>query len=370
MSGVIVHEWLAHTGGSENVFEILSDIYPEAERYCLWDDSGGRFNGVRETALARTPLRRSKALALPFMPAAWRHLPASDADWVLCSSHLFSHHARFGGPAREAPKLVYAYTPGRYVWVPELDGRGGSAVARMTSAAVRPLDRRRAQEATSVVGISRFIADRIAATWEVEAGVIYPPVHVEDFLAPPPELDDEEQSIIDALPDGFVLGMSRFVPYKRLEAAIAVGEAVGAPVVLAGAGPDEPRLRELAARSSARVDFVPRPGFRVLRELLRRARVLVFPSIEDFGIVPVEAMASGTPVIANAVGGAAETVVDGVTGALVHDWDDVVELRAAVERADACTAEQCVERAKLFGVDPFASQITEWVETVTSGKRA
>ena len=97
MSGVIVHEWLESTGGAENVFDVLGRTFPDAARVCLWNDSDGRFTDVQETVLARTPLRHSKAVALPFMPLVWRHLPALDADWVLCSSHAFAHHARFAG---------------------------------------------------------------------------------------------------------------------------------------------------------------------------------------------------------------------------------------------------------------------------------
>ena len=166
MSGILVHEWLARFGGSENVFEVLSETFPDAERFCLWNDSDGRFTGVNETILARTPLRRSKAAALPFMPAVWRHLPRRDADWVLCSSHLFAHHARFGGPARDAVKLVYAHTPARYIWTPELDGRGDRLLARAVAAPLKPLDRRRAAEPVSIVANSAFVAQRIADTWE------------------------------------------------------------------------------------------------------------------------------------------------------------------------------------------------------------
>src|SRR5690606_39996979 len=83
---------------------------------------------------------------LGLMPLAWRQLPAIDADWVLASSHLFAHHARFAGPARDAPKLVYAHTPARYIWNPELDARGDSVPAKPVAASLEPLDRRRAPE--------------------------------------------------------------------------------------------------------------------------------------------------------------------------------------------------------------------------------
>ncbi len=355
-----MHEWLSPHGGSENVFEALIDLYPDAARFCLWDDSAGRFSGVRETALAHTPLRSRKAAALPFMPTAWRRLPALDADWVLCSSHLFAHHARFAGPARDAPKLVYAPTPARYIWTPELDGRGGGVLARPASSALKALDRRRAQEPVAIAANSAFIAQRIADTWERDATVIHPPVDVSAYAAAPPSPTREEDTVLATVPDEFLLGVSRFVPYKRLERVIEAGAATGLPVVLAGSGPDEARLRACADDLGARVTFVLEPSSSLLAHLYRRALALVFPAIEDFGIMPVEAMAAGTPVVASAVGGTAETVVDGVTGALVHEWSQA-EVRDAVGRAVRAASESCVARAYEFDAPVFAARLSAWV---------
>lgn len=360
MSGVLVHEWLQSNGGSENVFDVLTEAFPDAARVCMWNDSDGRFTDIDETVLARTPLRRSKVAALPFMPFVWRNLPARDADWILCSSHVFAHHARFAGPARNAPKLVYAHTPARYVWVPELDHRGGGVAARAASSILKPLDRRRAGEAVAIAANSRFVAARVAEKWGRDADVIYPPVDVRTFIREPGELDAADRAVLATLPKDFLLGVSRFVPYKRLEAVIDAGIAADEPVVLAGAGPDEPRLRELARRHPGAVSFVHHPSLALLRVLYRRARALVFAPIEDFGIVPVEAMASGTPVIANAIGGAAESVLDGTTGVLVHTWSPD-ELRAALARVDRVRAEDCVARAREFDTRVFIDRMRSWV---------
>ncbi|WP_313477355.1 glycosyltransferase [Microbacterium sp.] len=362
MSGILVHEWLARTGGSENVFEALGAVFPDAERFALWNDSAGRFTGVRETWLARTPLRRSKALALPLMPFAWRRLPAAQADWILASSHLFAHHARFGGQAAGAPKLVYAHTPARYIWAPGLDGRGDSLPARAVSSALKPLDRRRAQEPVAIAANSAFVAQRIRTAWERDAEIIHPPVAVEQF-AREPELSETERLVLDDLPDGFLFAVSRWVAYKRLDAAIAAGRASGRPVVLAGEGPDEARLRALAQSSGVHVRFVHHPSSSLLKALYRRAAALVFAPIEDFGIVPVESMASGTPVLANAVGGAAESVIDGVTGALVHEWDSPRELASAVDRALSTESAACVARAADFRTDVFQERIGAFVRS-------
>lgn len=360
MSGILVHEWLERTGGSENVFEILGETFPDAQRFALWNNSAGRFQNVRETWLSRTPLRRSKALALPLMPLAWRQLPVADADWVLASSHLFAHHARFRGPSGDVPKLVYAHTPARYIWVPELDGRGRSLPARALSTALKPIDRRRAQEPVAIAANSAFVAQRIRDTWEREAKVIYPPVAVEEFSREP-VLSGEDQAAVDELPDGFLFAVSRWVPYKRLDAAIAAGRASGRAVVLAGEGPDEARLRAIAAASGVEVYFLHHPSFPLLRALYRRAAALIFAPVEDFGIVPVEAMASGTPVVANGVGGAAESVIDGVTGAHVHDWRSASDVASAVDRAVSAQRDACVARAEEFRADVFRDEISEFV---------
>lgn len=363
MSGVIVHEWLAPTGGSENVFEALGNMFPDAQRFCLWNDSGGRFEGVGESWLARTPLKGHKAAALPLMPLAWRHLPAMDADWVLCSSHLFAHQAQFRGRARFAPKLVYTHTPARYVWVPELDGRGDSAIARAVSSALKPVDRRRAQEPISIAANSHFVAQRIEASWGRESTVIYPPVDTLFFSAETlPEVSGDEAEMLERLPDEYLLGVSRLVPYKRLDLVIAAGAAGKLPVVIAGAGPDRARLQSLAAGAGVDVRFVGKPSQAALKHLYRHALAVVFAPIEDFGIIPVEAMAAGAPVIANAVGGAAESVVDGETGILLEEWS-AGNLAAAVERAAGMSKEASRRRAQDFAPDRFASEIQAWLTT-------
>lgn len=358
MSGILVHEWLSPRGGSENVFAVLGEVFPDAERWCLWDESGGRFEGVEETLLARTPLRGRKAAALPLMPFAWRMLPQRDADWVLCSSHLFSHHARFGGRAAEAPKLVYAHTPARYIWVPELDGRGQGPLARAASAMLKPLDRRRAAEPVAIAANSAFIAERVGWAWDREATVIHPPIDVARFAES--RATDETEGVLATLPADYLLGVSRFVPYKRLELVIDAGVASGLPVVLAGGGGDEARLRAYAGDRGHPVTIVRDPSSTLLAALYRAAVALVFPAVEDFGIMPVEAMATGTPVVGNAVGGVAESVLDGVTGALVHEWS-ATELAAAVERAAAADRDACVHRAYEFDRPVFEAEIAAWV---------
>ncbi|WP_375422746.1 glycosyltransferase [uncultured Friedmanniella sp.] len=363
--GVLVHEWIAQAGGSENVFEAMNDIYPDADLVCLWNDSTGRFNEeqLKQTWLSRTPLRRSKALALPFMPATWRRLAYEDYEWALISSHLFAHHARFVGQPAGFRRYVYVHTPARYIWSPELDGRGNSLAARTVAAALKPIDRRRAQEPASYAANSAFVRTRIQDAWGVEAQVIFPPVEVEAIQGVEDwrtRLTEAEQEQLDGLPDGFVLGASRFIPYKRLDVVIRTAEAAGRPVVLAGKGPELENLQAVAREASVPVQFVHAPSGPMLWALYQRTSLYVFPAVEDFGIMPVEAMAAGAPVLAQSVGGTAESVVPGETGALVP-FRSRAEMAEGAEAAMATVREARLNRARDFSRRRFEERITGWV---------
>lgn len=366
MSGVLVHEWIAQSGGSENVLQAMSEVFPEAPVVCLWNDSHGRFDPerVQETWLARTPLRRSKAAALPLMPLVWRGLQDHGYDWAMISSHAFAHHARFRGAGPDFRRLVYVHTPARYVWTPELDARGTGAVARLVSRGLQPIDRRRAREGAEFAANSEYVAERIRRVWDVEPIVIHPPVDVERIQAVrswADELTTPERALLDELPDGFVLGASRFIPYKELERVIEVGEALGRPVVLAGSGPSRPALAARAARSTVPVSFVDGPSSSLLFALYQRTALYVFPALEDFGIMPVEAMAAGAPVLARATGGAAESTVHARTGALVH-FEDRDEIREGARTAMSTDPDERRRRATMFGRTRFAAELRTWVE--------
>lgn len=361
MSGIVVHEWIEQTGGSEYVLERICKTLAPSAVFCAWNNDPDRFEAwnVRESWLARTPLRGRKALAIPALMRQWGPATVSNAPWVLASSHAFAHHV----PAPSTPgarKLGYIYTPARYVWYPETDQRGRSWPVRAASKLVQRVDRRRASELDEIAAISRHIAKRINLSWRRDASVIYPPVNVERFVSPP-DLSDREQEIVAALPDNFILGASRFVSYKRLETAIRLGELAGLPVVLAGAGPDEKLLRDTASLASVSVTFVVSPSTPLLAAIYRKAFAFSFPVLEDFGIMPVEAMASGTPVIGLSEGGVSETVLDGVTGALIDDLSDR-SLLGGLDKVRHIRAEDCVARAYDFAEDRFDSELRNWVE--------
>lgn len=364
MPGLIVHEWIEQYGGAEKVAEEFATIFPDATIACLWDDYPERFAGrsVIESWLSKTPLRRRKVLALPFTLPIWRSLKIPERpDWMICSSHLFAHHARLSGSGKPVPKYVYAYTPARYVWNPELDGRGNSRAARAFSKPLQAVDRARAQEATSIAAVSHYVRERIQNAWLRDCEVIHPPVDVEYYNSSKTDLlTPVECDLLESLPDTFVLGASRFVPYKRLDRAIAFGEANQIPVVLAGSGPQESALREMTVSATVPVQVVVRPSQPLLRELYARAWAFIFPAVEDFGIMPVEANAAGTPVIASTVGGTAESVRHGVSGLLLESFS-WPEMRAAANALDSITSEDCRRQTERFDRRVFYGAVRSWV---------
>lgn len=365
MPGLLVHEWIESSGGAENVLEAMARAFPDADIQCLWDDAPHRFaeRAVRETWLARTPLRRHKALALPFTVGAWRRLPARQRyEWMLISSHLFAHHATLA--RRDVPKYVYAHTPARYIWNPELDERGNTALVKAVSPLFRRIDRRRAQEATAIAANSAFVRDRIAQAWERDAVVIHPPVATERIISRgdwrAEVVDDAERRLLESLPRPYVLGASRFIRYKRLDLVIAAGEKAGLPVVLAGRGPEEAHLRAVADGAAVPVHIVVSPSDALLYSLMQQAGVFVFPAVEDFGIVPVEAQATGTPVVTGPVGGQVETFRDGVSG-VIADSTDPADLADAVGRAMTLARFDARQVTERFDEQSFRTNIERFV---------
>jgi glycosyltransferase involved in cell wall biosynthesis len=361
MTGLLVTEWIEPTGGAERVLDRLAGLFPDADMLCLWNDAPGRYGDrdVRETWLAGTPLRRHKALALPLMPATWR-VPRRGHDWALVSSHAFAHHVNVGSPG--VPKYVYVHTPARYLWAPELDARGDNLAARLAGPPLRAIDRRAAQEATSIAANSRFVADRVQRAWNRPATVIHPPVDVSWIHGGRwrAQLTDADRRVLDALPTDFVLGVSRFIPYKRLEVVMQTGELLDLPVVIAGHGPLEGQLRAMAAEVGVPVHFQIQPSDALVYALMERARIFVFPPIEDFGMVAVEAMASGTPVMANRIGGSGESVQDGIGGAL-FDPRSPAEVRAAAEACGALSGTRIAAHAQQFDATAFDRALQDWV---------
>lgn len=376
MTGLIVQEWIETSGGAEQVLRALRQALPDSRMYALWNDDPGRFAReiVDESWMARTILRRHKAMALPFMHHTWANARVPERpDWVLASSYVFAHHSDFGTRTSGVPKYTYVHTPARYIWEPELDGRGAGNAAAMARLALRNVDRKAAAHAGDLAANSHFVRRRVIRAWERDARVIYPPVEATSIIAGgnwSEHLSPEEFDVWRALPHrGFLLAASRLVRYKRHAEVIRMGQEFDIPVVVVGTGPEEAHLRAIAAESRVPVHFLGYVSDEMIRALFQRALAFVFPPVEDFGIVPVEAMAAGATVLVNREGGAAESVQDGVTGFHV-DPLDMLDVRTALDGVGTLDAQRVRARAAYFDTSRFLEEVRAWVEGVAPVREA
>lgn len=350
----LCHEWLRSRSGSEKTFERIAQTFPSADLYALTRNPAIEFSlggrPVHTTFIDQlAPLRQRHALQLPLMPLAWRYASRKSYDLVITSSHAC---VKGFWPARKALHLCYCYTPMRYVWLSSLDQRRTrDHLSRFGESVLRQWDLSSVAWVDEFAAISTEVQARIERFYGRPSRVIHPPVDTA-FYSPDETLEKA----------GFVLAVSRMVPYKRLDLAIKACGALGVPLVIAGAGPQETVLRELAGRSKASVEFVIHPSDEVLRKLYREAEALIFPAEEDFGIVAVEAQACGTPVLALGKGGSLDTVVDGETGVLVPEQTEE-EMTAGLETllGSRPAASRCRHNAERFSAQRFSEELIDWV---------
>ncbi len=355
----LVHEWLAERAGSEMVVEALLSLWPEAPLHALvyrpelYRDSPIARAAVRTSFFQRSRLLRSRFRAcLALMPLAVEQYDCDGADVVISSSHAVAH-----GVVTRADQLhvSYVHSPMRYAW--DLHHqylresgllRGPKAwAARWMLSRLRRWTRLAADRVDVFVANSQTVARRIAKQWRRRAEVIHPPVAVDRFRPDRPR-------------EGFYLHVGRMAPYKRVDLIAAAASRSGLPLVLIGDGPEMARVRRAAGPSVRILGFQPDA---VVQDHLERCRGLVFAAEEDFGIVPVEAMAAGAPVLAFGRGGATETVVDGATGSFFAEQsiDSLATAWAAFDRASFDPA-ACRRRAEDFAPERFAAAMRALVE--------
>ena len=332
----------------------MAAAFPAADVYSLtWNRSAAlAFGGrpVATTFLDRLgPLRNRRMLQLPLMPLAWRYASRRSYDVAVTSSHACAKGFR---PAREALHLCYCYTPMRYLWLASVDTRRRRGrVSAPVEHWLRRWDLGSVRWVDEFAAISTAVSRRIEEVYGRSSTVVHPPVDTRHF-------SPGQGGRLGA----FALAVSRMVPYKRLDLAIRAAHRVGHPLVVAGTGPAERQLRALSDQLGANVRFVIGPDDQELRDLYRSADVVVFPAEEDFGIVPVEAQACGTPVVALARGGTRDTVIDGTTGVLVPDQDEHA-IAAGIEAVLNGTFDPsgCRRSAERFSVSAFQDRFVRWV---------
>jgi glycosyltransferase involved in cell wall biosynthesis len=353
----LVHDYLNQYGGAERVLEELHALFPSAPVYTsmYWPEKMSptiRGLDVRTSFMQRLPLvTRNHQPFLLLYPLAFESFDLSGYDVVISNSSAFSK-----GVVTPPGTLhiCYCLTPMRWVWnyhayvERERLGIAARLVLPAAISQLRSWDVASAQNVDRFLAISRTVAGRIRKYYRRDATVIYPPVNCDAFQLPPARVED------------YYLVVSRLIPYKRIDLAVDAFTRLGMRLKIVGSGGrDLPALR---ARASRNVEFVGRVSDAELKQLYAGSRGLVFPGEEDFGIAPLEANASGRPVIAFAAGGALDTVLDGRTGVL-FERQEVDCLVAAVRRAEqiAWEPDKLRAHARQFDRQVFREQLRQFV---------
>lgn len=363
MNVALVHDYLVQMGGAERVLTHFQRMFPGAPIYTGVYDARRAFNEFHDAAvntsfIQKLPLaRRQYQKYVGLYPLAFEQFDLREYDLVLSSSSAFAK----GVITRpETCHICYCHTPMRFAWdfhtfkAREQWGAATEAALSMMIRRLRLWDRMSADRVDYFIANSQVVANRIRKFYGRDAVVIPPPVRVDDYA---PLSAAERQ--VGAASEAYLV-LSRLAPYKRVDLAIEAFNLLKRPLIVVGEGRDMRRLKRLAGPT---IRFVGRLPDAQVKEYLARCRALIFPGEEDFGLVPVEAMASGIPVIAYGAGGALETVEEGTTGTF-FDAPSAQALAAAVRRADQIPwdADRIRRHAMRYDVSRFYEQLEQFVE--------
>ena len=371
MKVAIVHDWLVIYGGAERVLEHIIDLYPQADLFslidCVNEDQRHFLRGKKPTTsfLQKIPgIKQHYRKMLPLMPLAIEQLDLSSYDLII-SSHYSVAKGVLTGPNQT--HVCYCHSPMRYAWdhyheyLREMNLERGlkSWFARWQLHRIRGWDIQSANGVDHFVANSQFVAKRIAKFYRRESHVISPPVDTQLFA-------------LKTQREDYYVCAGRFVPFKRIDlVAQAFAQMPDKRLVLIGDGPEMAKIRAKAGPNCTFTGFLPAEK---VRDHLSKARAFIFPSEEDFGIVPVEAQACGTPVIAYGRGGALETVRPWrmensntlpPTG-LFFEQQTAQSLMAAILQfetiQDQFDAVKICEHAQSFSVEAFKSRFAKTVD--------
>jgi glycosyltransferase involved in cell wall biosynthesis len=353
----LIHDWLVSMRGGEKVLEVFCQLYPSAPLYTLVHRPG-TVTPIIEQRKIHTSMIQNLPLGtkyyqryLPLFPTAIERFDLKNYDVIFSTSHAVAKGVR---SSSRALHICYCFTPMRYIWdqYEQYFGNGRASwltrtAMRMSLAYLRAWDVSSSDRVNYFIADSRTVQERIKRIYGRDSDVIYPPVDVERFS-------------VAGIDDGFFLIVSALVPYKRIDLAVEAFNRNGERLVIIGTGSEEQQLKAMAKKN---IEFLGWQSDEEVKKHYERCRALIFPGEEDFGIVPVEAMACGKPVIAYAKGGATETVMDRETGVYFHERtpDDLNRALTTLNQL-RLDPQKIRAHALQFGKENFVRSIQKYIE--------
>jgi glycosyltransferase involved in cell wall biosynthesis len=312
----LVHDWLTGMRGGEKILEVLCELFPDATIFTLLHNEGAMSPTIermkiKTSFIQHLPMKAAKYRNyLPLMPLAIGLYDLSEYDLIISTS---SAVAKGAIPGKNSVHICCCFSPMRYLWdqYKEYFGRGRAGILTrilMTFVApyLRRWDVRSCKRVHYFISISKNVQERIARIYHRDSDIIYPPVSTDMFH-------------VSEKNEGYYLIVSALVSYKRVDLAVQAFNRNGEKLLIAGSGPERARLEKIANKN---IEFLGWQSDENLAALYAGCRALIFPGVEDFGIVPLEAMASGKAVVAFGEGGALETVIadgDSPTGIFFYE---------------------------------------------------
>lgn len=352
----IVCDWLTNMGGAEKVIHNLHRQFPDAPIYTtLYDPK--RMKGfeeaeIRTSFLQKIPMAQKKhPLFLNWMPMAVESFNLNEFDIVISSSHSV---AKGIITKPETMHVSYCHTPMRYAWEHwELDYRLRKVPKFLHNSIIKKIhklriwDRLTADRVDHFLVNSSFVEKRVNKYYRKPATVMHPPV--------------ETTGLQTGSAGDFYLMVGRHIGYKRFDLVIETFNKNGQKLLIAGTGPESSKLKSLA---KGNIEFLGRVDDQKLKELYRTCKALIFPQLEDFGITPVECMASGRPVIAFGQGGARDTIQEGVSG-MFFDQQTPESLSKSLEKFESMSWNSTAiqEHSQKFSEQAFQNHLQEFLTT-------
>ncbi len=352
----IVCDWLTVAGGAEKVILALHQLFPNAPIYTTMYNPE-KVKGFEKAQIHTSYLqkitfaRKHHQLFLTLYPQIFENFDLDQYDIVISSSHSC---AKGIITKPSTLHISYCHSPMRYAWEYSQKYINEYSMSSFLKRFVplfmhdiRIWDRLTADRVDHFVANSQYIAQRIQKYYRRDATVIYPFIKCAEFFSSPEKGD-------------YYIAYGRLTSYKKFDLLVQAFNLNGKPLIICGSGPEFEKLKKMAKPNIQLLGFTPDTE---LKKYLSKAKALLFPQVEDFGIIPLEAMASGCPVIAYGKGGALETVKEGVSG-LFFSSQDVASLNNTIEEFEKKTfnIEDIIAQANQFDIKKFNQQLTEYVE--------